>query len=643
MSCKRTKTLFITVIILVLFLITKGFCINISGDLGFGKTSEGYYIKTQSYSVNFDKEITSRMRFGGNFNYLRSYHKTELGRWQENIRPSIFYSIMNDYFSWFLNYSYNINNFSSGENFLGWNIGSNFRTKYKKFNINFFWNKNKSWSEGLVQNTNIEAQNVGLSINRNFIRGILKGLLLDGGVRYGKSENKANPATSESWNYYLKGSYFKFWRRVSFGLNEEFYYIKNRSQYSLGPTGKYKVEYPLIVINATFNSTLIPGQEFILQIPANKELKGIKFFTDYTFQIEVGDKVKWDIYYSKDRIFWQKVASGVTLPYEFTDSIKYPYIYIKLVVNSTSPGAPTLITPKFVGYYYETQKEVKQSQYLWRNSLNMGFRLPFESFLSLNGGYEISKTENIVQNKRQYINTSFSINKSKKLKPSFSYFYSRNEYQGITTRMDRYSANLAYIPIESIKLATGYTLGKSRENGKVTLKDQNVFVSGRFRFFPGLSSEIITNYSKTRSYELNTETSSYSIQANIFAKPRENLSIEFKNFFSITKTTKQETFRRHEVFITWQVSPFFTLMTTQSIDNKNTYIYSYILYMMPTRKIRINSGFNGYKSKDFDMKSFNCGVFWRFAKRFYFIWNFNWSESLGIKEWVWNARLRFLL
>jgi len=97
------------------------------------------------------------------------------------------------------------------------------------------------------------------------------------------------------------------------------------------------------------------------------------------------------------------------------------------------------------------------------------------------------------------------------------------------------------------------------------------------------------------------------------------------------------------VFITWQVSPFFTVMTTQSIDNKNTYVYSYIIYAMPTRKIRINSGLNGYKSKDFDMKSFNCGVFWRFARRFYFIWNYNWSESLGTKEWEWNVRLRFLL
>jgi len=512
-----TRAFFLIFELLIFFFLSVGnvFCINISGDLGFGKTSQKYYIKTQSYSINFDKEITSRMRLGGNFNYLRSYHKTELGRWQENIRPSIFYSVINDYFSWFINYSYNINNFSSGENFRGWNIGSNLRTKYKKFNINFFWNKNKSWSEGLIQNMDVVNQNIGISINRNFLRGKLRGLLLDGGIRYSKSENKINPATSENWNYYLKGSYFKFWKKISFGINEEFYYMRNKSRYSLGPNGKYKVEYPLPLINGTFNSTLIPGQEFVLQIPTDKELTGIRFFTDYTFQVEVGNKVTWDVYYSKDGIFWQKLVLGITLPYEFTSSIKYPYVYLKLVVNSTSSGAPTLTSPKFIGYYYVTQKEVKQSQYLWRNSLNMGMRLPFSSFLSLNGGYEISKTENVIQSKRQYLNTNFSINKSKKLKPSISYFYSRNEYQGIITRMDRYSFNLAYIPLDTVRLGTGYTLGESKENGKTTLEDQNVFISGKFEFFPGLSSEVITNYSKTKSYELNTESDSYSIQAKI--------------------------------------------------------------------------------------------------------------------------------
>ena len=620
------------------------FAINFSSYWDFSKTSETPLRKAQGYFFSFSKDLTSRMNFGGSINYS----KTEIeDTWRESLFPSLYYSIFNDLFTYSLNYSYRINNLDTGENFRGWSLSSNLRTTYKKFNINLYWNKSKNWSRGLKQNIKTVDKGKGFSISRRFDEGFLKGLSTMWDYRISKSEDLIKDSETKNTYSLLRADYFKSFKNINFGISQEFYKTKIEAEYQLGPTGKYKVEYFLSLTNGTFNATLNAGDIFYLQFPSDKTLEGIDFYTDFSIREKIGSNARWNLYYSKDKINWNLVATNVTLPYELSSPLSYPNIYLKLEVTYVD-GTINLTDPRFVGYYYETEARYERESKFYRTTGNLNIRLPHQIFLSTSSGYENYNYEDTPDKKRYYYNLNLSWSENKYFRPNLSYFYTVDKQEDVREDKSRgYSISISSIPFRTIKLNSGYTYTKSWENGTPISENQNLFFSESLEIYPDLTSVLIQRYSKLKNLDTGVETTSYSAQFNFLATLRPNITLEFRNFFgrSDTSDTGESTFRRHEAFLTWRFSDYFSFTTTQIYDKSedtHTYYYSYIIYIAPAEKLRLNLSYSGSDSEDFENSNLGINAFWTLSPKLNLNWNYNYSESNDESSWSWSFRIRYV-
>jgi len=620
------------------------YAINFSSYWDFSKTSETPLRKTQGYFFSFSKDLTSRMNFGGSINYT----KTEIeDTWRESLFPSFYYNIFNDFFSYSLNYSYRINNLDTGESFKGWSLSSNLRTAYKKFNINLYWNKNKNWSEGLTQDRETVDTGKGLSISRRFDKGFLKGLSTMWDYRISKSEDLVKDSETKNTYSSFRANYFKSFKNINFGISQEFYKTKVEAEYQLSPTGKYKVEYSLSLTNGTFNATLNVGDVFYLQFPSDKTLEGIDFYIDYSIREKIGSRAIWDLYYSKDKINWNLIATNITLPYELPSPLSYPHIYLKLEVKSVT-GTVNLNDPKFVGYYYETEAHYEREDFFSKTSAHLSIRLPHQIFLSTSSGYENYNYEESPDRKRYYYNLNFSWSENKYFSPNLSYFYTVDKQEDVRENKSQgYSITISSIPFRTIKLNSGYTYSKSWDNGTPVSESQNLFFSESFEIYPDLTSVLTQNYSKSKNLETGAESKSYSAQFNFLARLRPNITLELRNFFGKYDTSNvgETTFRRHEAFLTWRFSNYFSFTTTQTYnksEDTQTYYYSYIIYIVPAEKLRLNLSYSGYKSDDFESSNLGLNGFWTLTPKLNLNWNYNYNKRDGESSWSWFFRIRYV-
>ncbi|NPA40606.1 MAG: hypothetical protein GXO57_09230 [Thermodesulfobacteria bacterium] len=621
---------------------------NFSANWGISKSSEGISTNTENYIFNFDKEITSKMHFGGTVNYSKSEKNTNDFYWQETINPNFYYSIVNDYFSLYTNYNYYWNNFSNGKNFQGWNLSSNFRTEYKKFSIYLFGNTAHRWSEGLVNEIDVKSNTAGITVDRSFYKGFLKGLALTLGYRTNEEKNISQKNKFSSQNYDVRVSYNRIVKKMSFGITQEWYYTKSKATYELSPSGQYKVEVPLNLVNGTFNNTLSVGDEFVVRIPSDTRIEGVDFYADYELQQKIGSNVVWDIYYSKDQSTWNTLAQGVTLPYDFGFSVSYPYVYIKFVVKSITGPVPNITNPKFVGFYYVKEREVKSTHKTYKTAVNFGIELPKQSYLSTIGGYELNDytTEGFnSKRKRKYISTNLSIGNNEYFKPNLSYFLSKEDFNSNeSSKVAQWGISFLSIPIKTLRLSYGYTNTKNWYDGQLSTKDDNFFVSTNFYFLPTLSSSIVGSYDNNEDLKTNENSQSYTLQISVSAELKENLRMEVRNFFSLTKNESgRKYFRRHECFLTWQVSSQLNFMTSQTLDSESNYYYSYVVSVLPTRKLRMNFAVNGYEGKDMSSRSFSSNIFWRISQHTNLSFSYDLSRNGGTTQWTWSTKLRYLL
>ncbi len=619
--------------------------INFSSYWNFSKSSEAPLRKDQGYFFSFSKDLTSRMNFGGSFNYIKT--QTE-DTWKKSISPALYYNLINDLFSYNLGYNYRLIELDTCKKFKNWNISQNFSTDIKKFKIALYWNKNRSWTEGLKNNSRLTNTGMGVSINRRFDERYLKGLstLFD----YRITKNKDHVSGSEVKNTFstFKIGYSKSFKNINFGINQEFYRTKVEATYQLGPSGKYKVEYSLSLYNGTFNATLKVGDIFYLQLPNDKTLEEIDFYTDYSILQKIGSNARWDIYYSKDKINWTLVATDVTLPYEFSTSLSYPNIYLKLEVKSVV-GTVNLTNPKFVGYYYETKSHYKIEDKFYRTTAHLGIRLPYQMFLNTSSGYENYDYEEKPDIKRYYYNLNFSWVGNKYFRPNMSYFYTKNKLKNV--RKDKsqgYSLSISSIPYKTIKLNSGYTYTKSWTNGTPVLENQNLFFSEYLEIYPDLTAVFSQSYSKLKNLEIGNENKSYCAQLNFLARLRPNITLEFRNSFITSKTSKNDKIshsRRHEVFLTWRFSNFSSFSTFHGYTKSGgtfTYDYSYILYIAPTQKLKMNLSYNGFKTKNSENSNFGFSTFWIITTKLNLNWNYNYSNTDDKNSWSWFLSIKYV-
>ena len=631
--------------IIFLNFLSLAFPINFSSYWNFSKSSEAPLRKDQGYFFSFSRDLTPRMNFGGSLNYMKT--ETE-DTWRKNTSLAFYYNLINDLFSYNLSYNYRLVELNTNEKFKSWNIGQNFRTDIKKFYIGLYWNKNKSWTEGLEDNSKSTDTGMGISINRRFDEWYLKGLSTLFDYRIIKSEDLVSGSETKNTFLTFKMDYSRSFKKINFGISQELNKIKTEATYQLGESGKYKIEYSLSLTNGTFNATLNAGDIFYLQFPSDKTLKGIDFYTDYSTFQKIGSNARWDIYYSKDKINWTLVTTNVTLPYEFSTSLAYPNIYIKLEVTSVV-GIVNLTDPRFVGYYYETESHEEREDTYYRATVHFSIRLPHQMFLSTSSGYENYNYEDTPDKKRYYYNLNLSWSENKYFRPNLSYFYTVDKQEDVREDKSRgYSISISSIPFRTIKLNSGYTYTKSWENGTPISENQNLFFSEHFEIYPDLTSVLSQSYSKSENLETGAESKSYSAQFNFLARLRPNITLEFRNSFVKSETSEggeSSHFRRHEAFLTWRFSDYFSFTTTQIYDKSedtHTYYYSYIFYIVPAEKLRLNLSYSGSESEDSENSNLGVNAFWTLTPKLNLNWNYNYNKRDGESTWSWFFRIRYV-
>lgn len=631
--------------IIILNFLSLAFSVNFSSYWNFSESSEAPLRKDQGYFFSFSRDLTPRMNFGGSLNYMKT--ETE-DTWRENISPSFYYNLINDLFSYNLSYNYILVELNTNEKFKSWSISQNFRTDIKKFYIGLYWNKNKSWTEGLKDNSKSTDTGMGISINRRFDEWYLKGLSTLFDYRITKSEDLVSGSETKNTFSTFKMDYSRTFKKISFGVSHELNKIKTEATYQLGESGKYKVEYSLSLTNGTFNATLNTRDVFYLQFPADKTLEGIDFYTDYSILQKIGYNARWNIYYSKDKTNWTLAATNVTLPYEFSIPLTYPNIYLKLEVTFVA-GSLSLTDPRFVGYYYETEAHYEREDFFSKTSAHLSIRLPHQIFLSTSSGYENYNYEEIPDIKRYYYNLNFSWSENKYFRPNLSYFYSLNKQ--VDVREDKYqgySINISSTPYDTIRLNSGYTYTKSWSNGTLVSENQNLFFSEYFEIYPDLTSVLTQSYSKLKNLETGEENKSYSVQLDFLARLRPNITLEFRNSFVKSETSEggeSSHSRRHEAFLTWRFSNFSSFSTSQAYtksEDTSTYQYSYIFYIVPVEKLRLNLSYSGFESDGSESSNLGLDAFWTITPKINLNLNYNYNKRDDESSWSWYLSIRYV-
>ena len=170
---------------------------------------------------------------------------------------------------------------------------------------------------------------------------------------------------------------------------------------------------------------------------------------------------------------------------------------------------------------------------------------------------------------------------------------------------------------------------------------------GKVKEYIKLAGSIAASYSKSKNLETGAESKSYSAQFNFLATLRPNITLEFRNSFikSDTSDTGESTFRRHEAFLTWRFSDYFSFTTTQIYDKSedtHTYYYSYIIYIAPAEKLRLNLSYSGSDSEDSESSNLGINAFWTLSPKLNLNWNYNYSESDDESNWSWSFRIRYV-
>ncbi len=596
----------------------------------------------QTYTLSFARTLTQALNAGGSMRYS---HQKQANTWRKNLTPNLYFSIVNDLFSFNLSGSGTRSETESTPPMRSHALSANLSTSYKKVNIGLYFNYNRQWNEAHPRTVDGRSNGWGFSLARSFEEGLLANLSVNYDFRLDRSKDLIADSESRSNAQVVRMSYSNIFHGLSFSLSQQYSLSTSEITYTLGAGGRARV-YVDLSFNGTPPGTLYPGTtptetNTLVLLGAQKEIQGLEFFTDWTNRKAVSGTSNWDIEYSSDGIRWTRIASGVSLPYQFSRPIKARFF--RLILVSGFPVQP--VEPHVRGFYFVTEAHTESKLTHYQGNLNFSYNFPREIYTSYFFSYDISKSDTDSETRRFNHSFSASWDPSRYFRPRLTVSYSTDRRGNEPEQENRsYSLGISSDPLDTVSLSGAYTRNKSWDGGDPVSQSDSLSLGTQMELYPDLILKSNLGYTETRSFGNATGlTRSYTASLDLLARLRPDITLDLKTDYTRSKSSDSEaiTSKRYQVSLSWRISKIFFFSTYHTLTDsgqQKVYNYSYSFSLAPTSKVRISGSWGGSRN-GVRSDTLSTNLNWDLGPHLNLNTSYYWSKTDGKATWSWSLNL----
>ncbi len=618
---------------------------------------------SQSYNLNFAKQLSSMMDFSSAVRYNES--QASEGQDSNSLNPSASFNLRNDFFSLSLSGTENRTESEGSVPLINKTWGANVYSQLEKWpGLRLSYNQSSTLDDQSNHTQNSESTSLGASVDYSLAA---FDLLYD--FRTGTSEDLVADSTSDTLNHYaqLKYSESFFRNRLSVSASQQYSSNQTETDTPVGPGGIYVQPVLILEAYSAVSTNPLLGSlptNFLLDNDDRTTSAGVEIATNpITDYQNIGVRVEsrpvsrvqlylselilssallplnWELYRSTDNELWTPV--GQTLTVSFTTvagrtlvslDLPIPVLapYLKVVVNAVPPQfSPVYVAEIEAGELRTTDaaRVLSKTKFVsHQTQLSLSYR-PAPGWST---GYSMRRVLNLPDSGLENTQISHSLNAS--YAPS-AYFTvalgaseSSNQLEGEDASRSRsYSLAFNSSPLPVLDLSLGYTRTHSYEGGTEMSQSDLINANLAAELFPDLTLGFSPSWSRSRALDSGGETTSYGYSLTSTARltPRLTLTASWNYAHSETDTNAPvtaesvaaaSTSTRYGATLSYRPSDVLLLSgnLSQDLDADSTAMGGNLSCLL-TRELQINVG-AAFTSGEQDTERYNTSLTWSISR-----------------------------
>ncbi len=637
---------------------------NFSGDWRYIDSSGETGAFSQIYSLTLSSQATNALNLGSTIRYSRVNRSSQ---YQELLSPVFFLSLVNDYFNFNLSATDSERHNSEGADYSSRSWNAIISSFYKEIvDTKLYYGSSKERDNADPHQIDTKNNYWGLNLSKDW-----KGLDVYYDYRGSHSEDYANVSTTNDFSHLLRASYAGSWRRLSYSLSQQFNYSKNRWE---GQIENGKAKYPIKVSiewlptnwqnqlpagsnSDDFNSYIYlvqnadPNQDSnygILIDLGTEEIGYLEFFYDSKEWKAIPNDVKWDIYYSRDKIIWTQLASNVSLPYDFSTPSYLNFNqarYLLLIPRTTFAQSLQMNnSPLFRAYKYITSSQYKRLLHAYRTDVLLSYN--FTDNLSLSYSFSADRSEPTPGPDSKDIMHAFSSSwfVNKYFQPNMAFSYTKNKAENEPDYVMRnFSFSVFSDILPTLNVSTSFTRTLLEEGGRKKGRNNIFNVSTSAQVYPDLDLRWDITYSNNYNYETDISSRNFYSRINAIARIKPSITLNSIYQFDWNDTSNTSSLTSHYIMfdLSWTFSDSCSFHGMEGIkfsEDETTVNSTYSIWFSLTPKTQINFQYSGLRdnNKTDQISSFFS---WRISRYFSFKSNYSWTKTDNVKSWSWMLNL----
>ncbi|WP_157627868.1 hypothetical protein [Thermodesulfatator autotrophicus] len=622
--------------------------LSFMGDWRYLENEDEPKIFSQIYSLTFSSQVTNNISLGTTFRYNRT---SQGDSYRETLTPVFSLFLRNDFFNFNLSATATEQHGTDSRDLSSRSWNADFSSSYiKDINSRIYFGSSKQEDKMTPHLINQKSDYWGLNLSKDF-----KNLDIYYDYRSSQGEDYVLKSVTNNYSHLVRLNYTGVFNNLSYSFGQQFNYTKTKWQ---GELIAGKANFPINISVEWYiddNPSSWDGKnledfndsnddDYVIIDLGTEEIGLMEFYYDTINWTAIPSDIKWDIYYSNDKITWDSLVTDVSLPFDFSTlgTLNFSKArYLKLVPKTFSDLE--FKSPQFLAYKYVLSSQYTSSLKTYRTSLALSYN--FLENITSSYSFSLNLAEPTPgPDSKDYIHSiSVSWIPNKFFQPTASASKTKNikDNQPDLT-IDNISFSVFSDILPTLNISFGYTYTNVKEDDIKKVTNDNFNVSTFAKIYPDLDFRWDISIGRSKNFENNLTSKTLSSRINTIArlKPAITTTITYQydyNDNDISSTTTHN----FSFDFSWTISEYCSFHGSESIKiiERETSINSfYSLWFLLTSKTQINFQYSSSRNGT-TSDQFSSFLSWKISKYLSFKANYNWLKTDDDTSWSWMFNL----
>ncbi|AEH45646.1 hypothetical protein Thein_1790 [Thermodesulfatator indicus DSM 15286] len=635
--------------IIVINVFCSAWALNFMGDWRYLETKDEPETLFQVYSLTLSSQATNNLILGTTFRYNRT---SQGDSYRETLTPVLSLSLRNDFFNFNVSATATEQHGTESRDLSSRSWNADLSSSYiKGINSRIYFGRSKQKDGATSHLINQKSDYWGLNLSKDF-----RNFDLYYDYRISHGENYVLKSTTNTYSHLVKLNYAGSFDKFYYSFGQQFNYTKTKWQAEL--IGG-KADFPInISVEWYINNSLdswdgknlqdfddgIIDDDYLIIDLGIEEIGLLEFYYDTVNWYAIPSSIKWDIYYSNDKITWSLLVSDVSLPFDFSGlgSLNFSKArYLKLVPKTFSDLK--FNSPQFRAYKYITSSQYKTTFKTYRTSLALSYN--FSENLISSYSFSLNRAEpSPGPDSKDYIHSvSISWIPNKFFQPTVSASKTKNiKDKQPDLIIDNLSFSVFSDILPTLDISYGYTHTNVKENDVKKVTNDNFNISTFAKIYPDLDFRWDISIGKSKNYENDLTSKTLSSRTNAIARLKPTITTTFTYQYDYSNNDLSSTTTHNFIFdLSWTISKNCSFHGSENIKftegetNINSF---YSLWFSLTPRTQINFQYSGNRNGT-DTDQFSGFLSWKISRYLSFKSNYTWLKTGDDTSWSWMVNL----